>query len=151
MEALPFLEGTLFLVPLRRGGFARGLVARSAPEGALLFGYFFGPKVSSLVQMNTDDMRPEFAIARLLFSDLGLVNGEWPIVGVVPNWRREDWAMPDFVRRDVIGRRAWLVRRSDADPSKIDEELPIVFDSSHPENIASGYGSVELKLTKILG
>lgn len=151
VEVLPYSEGTVFAVPLRNGGFARGIVARAAPEGAVLFGYFFGPKLPSLNEADVAGVEPDCAIAQLIFGDLGLINGEWQIIGHLSEWHRETWGMPDFVRRDPIGKRAWRVRRSDSDPSKVDFEEPIDFDANLPPNISSGYGAVELKLTTILG
>ena len=44
---LPYSEGSVFLVPLRNGGYARGVVARATGEGKGLFGYFFGPRLAS--------------------------------------------------------------------------------------------------------
>jgi len=38
-------EGSVFLIPLRDGGFARGVVARIAPKRKVLLGYFFGPRL----------------------------------------------------------------------------------------------------------
>ncbi len=49
-----------------------------------------------------EDIRPENAILSVMFGDLGLINGEWDIIGQLPNWQRGEWAMPDFVRRDPI-------------------------------------------------
>jgi hypothetical protein len=151
IEVIPYTEGTLFAVPLRNGGFARGVVARAAPEGAVLYGYFFGPKLSSLDDVEPERLRPEFAIAQMVFGDLGLINGEWKIIGSLPGWRRSDWCMPDFIRRDPVGGRAWRVRRSDNDPSKVESEELVAFDANLPPNISSGYGAVEIKLTKLLG
>lgn len=149
-EELPYTEGTIFSLPLREGGFARGVVARAAPEGAVLYGYFFGPKLSSPNEAQSDGLRPDMAVAQMIFGDLGLLNGEWTILGSLPNWQRGDWSMPDFVRRDPIGKRAWRIRRSDTDPSKIDREEPVPFDTNLPPNTSSGYGAVEIKLTQIL-
>lgn len=150
LESLPYSEGTVFAVPLRNGGFARGIVARAAPEGAVLFGYFFGPKLPSLSDIDVSGLNPEAAVAQMIFGDLGLINGEWRIICLLPEWNREAWRMPDFVRRDPVGKRAWRVRRSDNDPSMIDFEEPVDYDTKLPPNISSGYGAVELKLTKML-
>jgi hypothetical protein len=151
VDLLPYAEGTVFTLPLREGGFARGIVARAAPEGAVLYGYFFGPKLSSAEGVQLDDLQPDEAIAQMIFGDLGLLNGEWKILGSLPNWHHDDWPMPDFVRRDPVGKRAWRVRRSDTDPSKIDSEEPVAFETNLPPNISSGYGAVEIKLTQLLG
>lgn len=146
----PYSEGTVFSVPLREGGFARGIVARAAPLEACIFGYFFGPKQASVAELGLEDMRPENAILSAIFGDLGLMNGEWTVIGALPNWQRKEWPMPDFVRRDDIGKRAWRVRYSDNDPSKVESEQPTDFDTNLPPNWSSGYGSVELKLTMLL-
>lgn len=150
-EALPYSEGSVFSVPLREGGCARGIVARAAPEGVTLFGYFFGPKHASVSELGMEDIRPENAILSVIFGDLGLMNGEWSVIGALPDWQREEWPMPDFVRRDPIGKRAWRVRRFDIDPSVVECEEPTDFDTNLPDNWAWGYGAVELKLTKLLG
>jgi hypothetical protein len=139
------------VIPLRCGGFARGVVARAAPEGAVLFGFFFGPKLFSVSEASTEGLQPEMAVAQMILGDLGLMKGEWPIIGSLPNWQRSMWGMPDFVRRDPLGKRAWRVRRSDSDPSEIESEEPVEFDTNLPAYSASGYGAVELKLTKLLG
>jgi hypothetical protein len=149
-EILPYSEGTAFAVPLRSGGFARGVVARAAPDGRVLFGYFFGPKLESPEDAVMDDLKPENSILSLIFGDLGLINGEWRIVGSFPQWNRDLWPMPDFVRRDPIMKRAWRVRYSDSDPSRLESEEPIAFDTNLPPNTSSGYGAVELKLTRLL-
>jgi hypothetical protein len=143
-------EGTFFAIPLRTGGFARGVVARVSPKKASLLGYFFGPKLNCLGDVNVHGMSPDCALAMWMFGDLGLKNGQWPILGILPGWRREDWAMPDFVRRDPIGKRAWLVRLSDDDPSVVELEEPVEFETGLSEHSLSGYGSVELKLTRML-
>ena len=148
---LPYSEGSVFAVSLRKGGYARGVVARAAPEGKVLFGHFFGPKLNSLDEVNLEDIEPGKSILSVIFGDLGLINGEWRIIGSLPNWQRGAWSMPDFLRRDPIRRRAWRIRYSDLDPSKLENEVPTEFDANLPPDLTSGYGAVELKLTKLLG
>jgi hypothetical protein len=131
---LPYSEGSVFLVPLRKGGYARGVVARASPKGKGLLGYFFGPRLSSADIAKVDNLDPNSAMLRVIFGDLGLINGEWQILGVVPNWDRTQWPMPDFVRRDPLGRRKpMLVRYSDAGPMRIEAEFPVDDDSGLPE------------------
>jgi hypothetical protein len=127
------------------------VVARSHDEGKVLFGYFFGPRLASTNEVALNDLNPAKAILRVRFGDLGLVNGEWPVVGTVPNWDRSKWAMPDFVRRDDLSKKAWLVRYSDDDPNRIEAEHPTDFDSKLGRDSLSGYGAVETLLTKLLG
>ncbi len=148
---LPYTEGSVFLVPLRKGGYARGVVARTSPKGKGLLGYFFGPRIASTEMALFDDLEPGAALLRVIFGDLGLINGEWPIRGTVPNWDRTQWAMPDFVRRDPLGsRKPILVRYSDADPMRVEAEFPIDDDSGLATDSAYGYGAVEIELTKLL-
>jgi hypothetical protein len=147
----PYSEGSVFLVPLRKGGCARGVVARATHKGKVLLGYFFGPQLTSKDLATLDDLKAPNAVLRLLFGDLGLINGEWPVIGRVLDWDRSRWPMPDFVRRDPLSKRAWLVRHSDTDPGITESEHPINFDSDLPTESLSGYGAVEIKLTKLLG
>ncbi len=114
-------------------------------------GYFFGPCLSSAKGVILSDLDPANAILRIRFGALGLRNGEWPIVGVVPDWIRSEWPMPDFARRDPLGRmKPRLVRYSDDDPSRREAEYAIDDDSGLPTDSLSGYGAVEIKLTKLL-
>jgi len=148
---LPYSEGSVFFVPLRNGGYARGVVARASSEGGILFGYFFGPRLESMDGSDFDDMKPTKSILRLRFGDLGLINGEWPIRNGISNWNRAEWPMPDFVRRDPLGRRKpVIVRYSDTDPSRVDCEFCAVDDKNLAGDFMSGYGAIEIKLTKIL-
>jgi hypothetical protein len=91
------------------------------------------------------------AALRIRFGDLGLINGSWPILGKIANWNRAEWPLPEFVRRDPLSNKAWLVRRSDTDPGKIVFERPIDFDSPLENDSVSGYGAVEIKPTKLIG
>lgn len=147
-----YSEGSVFLVPLRKGGYARGVIARSDPNGVILFGYFFGPCLPSADAAVLNDLAPHDAILRVMFGALGLRNGKWPILGTVPKWNRSEWPMPDFARRDPLGRmKSRRVRYSDNDPSCREAEYPIEDDSSLATDSLSGYGAVEIKLTKLLG
>lgn len=140
--------GDTFAVPLRRGGFGHGVVTRSAPGGKILFGYFFGPKTDA--PDATIELYPENAILKVRFGDLGLINGEWPVVGKVEHWDPNDWPMPEFVRRDPLSGRAWIVRYADDDPSVVERECPTDADYEGPTDSLSGYGAVEIRLMKLL-
>ena len=148
---LPYTEGSVFLVPLRNGGYARGLVARSNSKGKVLLGYFFGPRLSSIDSCDVNDLTPADNVLCVRFGDLGLINGTWKICGSCAFWDREKCPMPDFVRRDDLSQRAWLVRYSDEDPSAVLSEHPTDFDSKLSSDALLGYGAVEIALTKALG
>jgi hypothetical protein len=148
---LPYSEGSIFLVPLRDGGYARGVVARSGEMGKVLLGYFFGPRLSSSTAVKVEDLNPSHALLKVRFGDLGLINGMWPIVGTMPRWKRADWPMPPFVRRDPLKKRKpFIVRYSDADPCRIEMERPIDHGAEMTSDSMYGYGALEIELTKLL-
>ena len=150
MTILPYDEGTVFLVPLRTGGYARGIVARTSNEGKILLGYFFGPCLKSPNEKSLDGLDPTNSILCIRFGDLGLINGEWIICGRIPNWNRNKWPMPDFARNDPLSKKTWLVRYSDNDPNLIEKEIPTNFDLKLAKDLLAGYGAVEIKLTQLL-
>ena len=116
-----------------------------------MLGYFFGPRLASAEMAALDDLDPKNAVLRVIFGDLGLINGEWPIRGKAPDWDRSEWPMPDFVRRDPLGRRKpVLVRYSDTDPMRVEAEFSIDDDAGLARDAAYGYGAVEIELTKLL-
>jgi hypothetical protein len=136
---------------LKNGGFARGVVARTAPDGKLLLGYFFGPRLTSQAEADVSDIEPSKAILSLRFGDLGLVKGLWPVVGRLPDWNPAQWPMPNAVRRDLLGKaKPILVRYDDNDPSKILSEEALENDIDLPAEGLAGYGFVEAKLSKLL-
>jgi hypothetical protein len=54
---LPYSEGSVFVVPLRKGGCARGVIARASRRGRVILGYFFGPRFASAAGVKLDDLR----------------------------------------------------------------------------------------------
>ena len=78
---LTYLEGSAFLVPLPSGGYARGVVARTAPKGKILLGYFFGPPLDQGADPRLESLNAKDAILCVRFGDLGLIEGHWPILG----------------------------------------------------------------------
>jgi hypothetical protein len=147
----PYSEGSVFLVPLGGGGFARGIVARvPLRAGKILLGYFFGPKVHAISDVMYDDLEPKQAILCVRFGDLGLINGTWSVLGILPSWQRANWPFPDFVRRELLTNRAYLVHYVDTDPRKIEFEKPIDPSCDLSTDGLCGSGWVELRLTKLL-
>lgn len=145
-----YREGSVFLVPLKEG-FARGVVARTAPKGKIAFGYFFGPRLDASGNAELEGLDPEAAALTLFFGDLGLVKGHWPILGEVSDWDRARWPLRDVVRRDPLGKlKPILVRYDDSDPSKVLSETPIEEDNDLLDDGLAGYGYVEARLSKLL-
>lgn len=75
MKSLPYREGSLFAVPLRKGGYAAGLVARMAPQGKIILAYFFGRKFETVPSLSDiSSMRAADSVKCLRVGDLGLMN-----------------------------------------------------------------------------
>ena len=146
---LPYSEGSVFCLPLRDTGFARGVIARATKRGKVLFGYFFGPRFPSREAVKLDDLHPNGALFRSKFGDLGLINGEWTVHGKVPGWNRAEWPMPDFVIRAPL-LRPKLVRYSDTDLRRIEASHWIDDDRDLPLDSTAGYGAVEIRMTNLL-
>ena len=155
MKKLPYSEGTIFLVPLRNGGYARGVVARAGRNGKVLYGYFFGPRLSiteAAEATKFGNLNPSKALLKVLFGDLGLINGEWPVRGRIADWDRTEWPMPDFVSVDPTGHKKLMrVRYSDTDPGRFISQVSTTEDHGLERDSLAGYGAVEIKLTKLLG
>ena len=149
---LPYQEGSVCLVPLVGGGWARGVIARVPRRGRVLVGYFFGPILESTEGVRLDDLLPERAILRLRFGDLGLIERRWPVVGTVSVWERARWPIPVFVRFDLlVPGRAILVRYDEDDPRIEIANTPSTEHAGLPEDGLDGAGAVELSLSMRLG
>lgn len=145
-----YQNGSYFAVPLRNGAFAVGVVARSNSSG-IAFGYFFGPQLSAPHEAHPNELLPARAIYVGKFADLGIMSGEWPILGTVPGWIARDWPMPPLVRKDEAACRAWVseyddhsflcLRETEVDPNGI---AGFIADGT------MGYGAMEIRLTKLL-
>lgn len=149
-----YKSGTWFLVPLRNGGFARGVVVRFDGKGTV-FGYFFGPKQDCAAgDVIPTDLKPGDAVLVCRFGDLGLISkkgwrGNWTVIGDDPRFRCQDWPVPPLAR--VVDGACWLseydpdnlkfVREWKGDPSVI---------GRYPRDGLLGSGAVELVLTKLL-
>ena len=146
-----FDEGTWFAVPLRSGGFAAGVVARTMPRGGVILVYFFRrlwDRPPSFDEVK--GLKPQAAIQVMRVGDLGLVDGTWPVIGRDPDWHRDEWPCPRFLRRDELSRRAWIVQYSDRDPNLVESETPTSYDSKLEDNDLYGAGAAEIVLTKLL-
>jgi hypothetical protein len=151
MKKLPYVEGTAFAVPLRGDGYGIGVVARMSPRGRILLVYLFGPRRTYVpTASELDGLAPRQAVRRLRIGDLHLVDGKWPIIGLLPGWERNEWPMPDFLRRDELSDRAWRVIYDDVDPGKVVGKEPADRDDSYEGDGLHGAGAVEILLTKCL-
>jgi Immunity protein 26 len=149
-----YTEGTCFLVPLREGGYARGVVARMNGNG-IVFGYFFGPKLEKKEDGRIDStLRPTNAIVSSKFGGLGLLKGEWPVIGKIEPWIRADWPLPPLFRADERAQIGFISHYDDNSLRCVREEkikLGKIDTSKFPEDSLWGYGAAEIHLTKLIG
>lgn len=145
-----YSKGTVFLVPLRGGGFARGVVARFDGKG-LVFGYFFGPKLNSPEDATTRGLDPRLAVYITKFGDPSLRNGDWPQLGHVENWNDDEWPMPPLIRVDEFAGRAFLSHYDDRTFDCIDEEeVSPALVARYPYDGTDGDHAAEIRLSKLL-
>jgi hypothetical protein len=152
MVRINYSEGDWFAVPLRDGGFAVGVVARANPKAALL-GYFFGPRreaVPSLEELAALKASDADLVGK--FGHLGLTKGKWPIIGRIPDWDRNDWPMPVFVRYEELTGRSFNVFYDNDDPAKLvrEEQVAPGAGEQGPKDGLMGAGYVERVLTRLL-
>lgn len=146
-------EGSYFAVPLKQGGFGIGVVARMAPRGRALLGYFFAnhfADVPMLKELAT--FRPSDAITVQIFGDLGLVNGEWPVIGKPHDWNRDEWKMPVFYRQEPIMGMLFLVEYPDDNPNGLSIETKATTEQviGLEKDCAHGYESMSGLLSRLI-
>lgn len=127
-DAAKYEEGDCFAVPLSSGGYATCLLARIAPGGRVLFGYFFGPRRTESGDVNLELLSRSDAILTARFGDLGIVDGSWRRLGTRLSFRRDEWPMPVFVRQTPIERQWIEVHYRDENPNSRPLERPISAD-----------------------
>jgi hypothetical protein len=149
---LPYGDGDWFAVPLRDDvGFALGVVARHDHRGGVI-GYFFGERFEELPLLESvGSLRAQDAVRVMRFGDLGLVKGQWPILGRLDGWSAEEWPMVAFGRRELTGRAFRVVYSPDDLRGPMAEELISDDECDRlPRDALSGAGAVERVLTALL-
>ena len=156
---LAYREGDWFAVPLRDGGWAVGRVARMPPppkRGIHLLGYFFGPRRDRVPALEeVASLAPEGAVSVEMFSDLGLVEGRWPVIGGSRDeWAsdRDRWPMPAFgYHYDNLGR---FYRREYPDDPRQPMLRQVRISAEEyallPRDGFAFHGAVEIRLTRLL-
>jgi hypothetical protein len=145
-----YREGDWFQVPLDPGakGVAVGVMARMDHGGGGLGYFFLFDKLPSPAELAA--LRPEQADHITQFGDLGLVRGEWPILGQVPGWDRETWAPPRaYSHQDAISKR-WYLRFYE--PWNLyDHQVPTTEKEAaqYPQDGLSGGGAVVGYLSRL--
>ncbi len=149
---LPYRDGDWFAVPLRDGaGFAIGVVARHDRRGGVI-GYFFQERFSEVPLLGSlRSLEARDAVRVMRFGDLGLIKGQWPLLGCRDDWSAEEWPLPVFGRREPTGRAFRVVYSPDDLRGPVAEE-PITDDECDllPRDALSGAGAVEKVLTALL-
>lgn len=101
-KRVSYKEGDWVGVPLPRGGYGLGIVARKS-RGGVLLGYFFGPRLKRIpAEIDTCDLNSANAILIAKFGDFGILYGDWPVIHRPSAWRRKDWPLPDLGRLDIM-------------------------------------------------
>jgi hypothetical protein len=97
--AIAVSEGQFFLLPVERGQYAVGLIARAPRRGGVLLGYFFGPRRIEEPSMQWLNARiPSQAVLVCRFKDTPLFRGEWRLLGSLAGFDRARWPVPAFHR-----------------------------------------------------
>ncbi len=94
-KRIKFRGGEIVLVPLKSGGFARGLIVRSDSKSKL-FGRFFWPRLYEEAPLDQSDIRSGSDIWCKLFLGDGLQDRRWKVVSMLVDWSAEDWPLPKF-------------------------------------------------------
>ncbi len=148
---LPYSEGDVFVLPLRDGGFARGVIARTSGAG-VAFGYFFGPRLRHASEARMDGgLAAGSAILVGKFGDLGLLNGSWTVFDRVAPWVREDWPMSWLGRYEAGASEGFRSLYDEATFRCLKEvKAPIEELIELPYDRTMGYGAAEMRLTRLL-
>ncbi len=144
-------EGTWFAVPLENGKYSIGIVARSGKHK--LLGYFFGPAINSPPQLDeAASHTASRAVFVKMFSDLGLHEGSWPIIGYDPSFDSECWPVPDvFFLADAFGGLPWAVTYSEDLEETSRYRINLTEAESLPSDGFAGSVFIEKKLSSLLG
>ena len=96
---------------------------------------------------------PEDAIHRCHFGDAGLKSGEWPIIGSLPNWDRNKWALHRFLRGNPLTNDAVVVEYDPDNPAvrTLTTRATNEDRSSLPKDGTAGHIYVEQVLAELFG
>jgi hypothetical protein len=140
------------VVPLEDAGYAVGKIVQADMKGGVT-GYFFGPRRPAVPALSElTDLRYEDAVYVSNFGDLGLINGEWSVIGGHDEPDTRDWPTPAFGRlRNPPPQGFRVIYRDDntnepasVDPISVEECLAL------PNDAMDGAGAVRIVLTRLL-
>ena len=153
MPHFAYRLGTVFGVPLKDGGYGVGVVARVCPRGGVILAYLFPWRFANVPRSaDFGEIDPASAIRVIMSGDLGIISGEWPVLGEI-GIDHFHWPMPEFVRHEPVSNRAFKVSYADGDPGMIIEEIRIGPDEAQalPKDGLHGAGAVERLMSQLLG
>lgn len=143
-------EGDIFAVPLEQGGFGVGVIARMGRN--MILAYFLDIQLDSHDAWRSSARpRKEMAVWIAFVGDLKLSDGRWPLLGRVQPWKRSDWPVPEFARREEFTGRSYRVIYGDGIDSRPVEILADLQEIlGLPEDGPAGAGFVEERLSQLL-
>jgi hypothetical protein len=150
--AQTYREGDWFVVPLRRGGQALGLVARRPRRGTVVLGYFFGPaRKRTPTAEELANVRAEHAQLVCRLKDTPLHHGAWQVIGHHEHWRRKDWPIPAFFRREGLSGKGIHIEYDGDNLTTPSREVPAsVPEGALPEDVVLDEARVLESLMVIL-
>lgn len=152
-KKVPYKEGDWFLVPISGKGYGVGIIARCTPPGAV-FGYFFSPsyrEVPTLTEAATRHVSEAVLIRK--FTDLGLLEEGWPIIGNTLDWNRDEWPLTPFGYVDDMDPSVAFQREYDENRlSRGVRDFRITPDEARklPRDGYSGHRALQGHLSKLL-
>ena len=151
-----YREGQWFAVPLRRGGYAIGIIVRGSYKTKGGLGYFFGPKYLNIPSdKDTIEKKPNEAILITRFGDLGIVMGSWPLIQSSRSFYKQEWPIPKFgTEISLLPGKGFIREYNHAETGKwilVGEKVIKISEIvGLPEDASLGGGAVEIKLTILL-
>ena len=118
-------EGTVFLIPMPDDPPAMGVVARRQPRGHCVALYVYARARERTATGVVHLPEPHDASYRGRFADQPLRTGEWPVLGIHPDFKREEWPFDEVVHRDAITGACQIVRLDDKNPLRMLEFVPV--------------------------
>lgn len=129
-----------------------GLVARRPQRGTVLLGYFFGPQRKAAPAMEElAGIKAEHVQLVCRIKDTALHRGVWRVLGRRDRWRRKDWPMPAFYRREGLSGRGIRVEYDGDNLTTPAREGPAsVPDANLPEDVVLDETRMLAALSRIL-
>lgn len=152
MKKVKYVDGDIFVFPLRNNGFGVGLIAHH--NKGMIVGYFLNEKFKRIPK--TDELNLKFEKKNIIyiciFGQLGLKNEEWKLIGRLDKFKKEDWPIPEFKRSVMFLEETWLGVSYDKELSidTIERKITKEVAENMPDDGLAGHGFVEIKMTKLL-